>query len=120
MNKKAKLAYQLSIASYIGLTLLMLCWITWWSPPKQWPISIVLIIATVPLLFPLRGLLHGKLYTFGWLPFLMLAYFIHGSTEAFANSEERLLALLEVFFSACLFISCTLYVKFTPTEKLHE
>ena len=64
-----------------------------------------------PLLFPLRGLLHGRSYTFAWSAFLALLYFIHGAVEAYSMESARYLGLLEVVLSVTWFSAAVMYVR---------
>jgi uncharacterized membrane protein len=100
-----------TLGGYFGLLLLMLAWHAWLAPPAQAPVALVLMVSAVPLLLPLRGLLHGRRYTHGWTLFLALLYFTHGTVEAWADADVRVYALLEVTFSMVLFVGCILYIR---------
>ena len=67
--------------------------------------ALVLLVLVVPLLFPLRGLLHGRKYTFAWSCFLALLYFTHGVMEAYSDDITRPLGLLEIMFSSLWFLA---------------
>jgi uncharacterized membrane protein len=115
MNK-TQLAYRVAVSSYFGLFLLLLAWLGWISPPVALPISVALFLMLVPLLFPLRGILYGKAYTFAWASFLSMFYFIHGVVEAYSSPEDRWLALLEVFLSLTFYSGSMLYARFRGRE----
>lgn len=106
-----KLTQLLALSGYFGLLGLILVWQIWLAPSQHVPTSIVLILLAVPLLFPLRGLLHGRPYTYAWSSFLALFYFILGVGEAYSSIETRYLGLLEVLFSLMLFVGCILYAR---------
>ena len=110
------LYWWLTLGSYAALLLLLVLWFGWLAPPKVIPRSLVLLIMTVPLLFPLRGLLHGHPYTFAWTSFLALFYFIHGITEAWSDPGVRLLASLEILFSTLLYSGAILYARHRGRE----
>ena len=97
---------------YFGLLAVLMNWITWISPPVQIPRGFLLIVLVVPLLFPLRGLLHGKTYTHAWTSFLTMFYFTVGVDIAYNNDPDRWLALLVVLFSMLLFMGCIFYAKY--------
>lgn len=115
MNK-VTLFWWMSMLGYTGLLLLLVLWFAWISPPEVLPRSIVLLLMTVPLLIPLRGLLYGRPYTFAWTSFLALFYFIHGVSEAWSAPDVRLLALLEIFFSTLLYTGTMLYARYRSRE----
>lgn len=67
-----------ALAGYFALLALLLARYTIIAPPDRIPVSIVLFVVAVPLLFPLRGLLHARPYTHAWTSFLALVYFALG------------------------------------------
>lgn len=102
----------LTLASYFALLGLLMLWQTVLAPPQVLPVSLVLVLLVGPLLFPLRGLLHGRPYTHAWTSFLVLIYFIHGVVEAWSDPAVRLYAGLEILFSVLLYSSALLYARF--------
>lgn len=108
----------LTLFGYFGLILLHLNWHTWYLPPEQVPRSLILIAVLVPLLLPLRGLLHARPYTHAWASMLSLPYFGLGVDTAFNRlPPESWLGLAEVFLSLCMFTGCVLFVHFGKTGK---
>lgn len=110
-------ARALTLTGYFGLLGLLLCWNAWLSPPEHLPVALVLIALVVPLLFPLRGLLHGKPYTHSWVTFLAIFYLMLGLGEAVAGPTERSLAILEVIFSLMLLAGASWYVRAQPPQR---
>ena len=112
-----------SLVGYFGLLLLILNWFTWIAPPVTFPRSLVLILLAVPLLIPLRGLLHGKRRTHQWVIFLSLAYFI-GGVDVWYNQTgiKSYLGAAMTVFSIVLFVGCSGYGKHTgpPREPRKE
>jgi len=102
---------RLALCSFFGLMISLTCWITLGEHSSNYPVSAWLIIALVPLLFPLRGLLHGKPYTHAWTGFLMLFYFAHGVGEVYSAQGFDLYASLEVLFSSMTFISSIVFIR---------
>ncbi|MCW9024915.1 MAG: DUF2069 domain-containing protein [Gammaproteobacteria bacterium] len=115
-----KLTRVASLASWFALFTLMLLWNTLLAPSQHFPVSLVLIVMVGPLLFPLRGLLHGKPYTHAWASFLIMLYFIHGIQEAWVNPEERALALLEIIFSTTFYTSAIIYARLAGRKQKLE
>lgn len=106
-----KTAYWLQLLSYLSLIAFITAWITVLSPPQTFPIALVLIVCVVPLLLPLRGVLHGRDKPVNWAAYLSLLYFIHGTTEAFANPDTRLLGIAEIIISLTVFFTASLYIR---------
>jgi len=105
-----------SLFSYFGLMITLICWITLVDHGDGYPTAAWLILALVPLLFPLRGLLHGKPYTHAWTGFLMLFYFTHGVGEAYSAQEFDLYASLEVLFSSITFCASIVFIRLNAKE----
>lgn len=100
----------LALLAYLGLMGLILIWTTWIAPPEIVPISVALVILVLPLLFPLRGMLHGRRYTHAWSSLLALAYLTLGITLA-AAVDARLYGVLMTAAAFAWFAGCLLYVK---------
>lgn len=106
------LAYRIAtLAAYFALLALLLNWFTWLAPPGRTPIALVLILTTVPLLFPLRGLLHGRLYTHAWTSFLALPYFILGVDAVAADTDPAWLGWAAIVTSTTLFTATVGYTR---------
>jgi len=120
--KSARFYYWLAIAGFFCLFTLLMLWHTVLSPPVKFPVALVLIITVLPLLLPLRGLLHGKKRSCAWAAYISMLYFMHGSIEAFANPDslEKLLASLEIIFSLFLFIGSMFYVRYAKNTIISE
>ncbi|MFM8333471.1 MAG: DUF2069 domain-containing protein [Candidatus Methylumidiphilus sp.] len=96
------LARAAAYVGYFGLLILWLAWATAFAPPRHAPTSLVLAVATLPLLMPLRGMLYDRRNSFIGLGLLGLVYFIHG-VVATTDPGQRVQAGLEIVFSLCLF-----------------
>ncbi|MEQ1637876.1 MAG: DUF2069 domain-containing protein [Methylococcales bacterium] len=112
MQIKADYFYSLALVGFFGLFILLMVWNTLWYPSTKLPVALVLLLAIMPLLLPLRGLLKANARSCAWMAYLSIAYLMHGSVEAYVNAAERLPASLEVFFSATLFIGATFFIRF--------
>jgi uncharacterized membrane protein len=111
------LSRTLTLGGYFGLLAILMLWPTWLSPPQRLPVALVLILLIPPLLFPLRGLLAGKIYTHAWTGFLALGYFLVGAVEGFANPAARLPALVTAGASLVLFAGSQLFVRSRSRER---
>lgn len=110
MNK-LRLARVLALTGYFNLLLLMVLWHAWLHPSEYFPTALVLLFTAVPLLLPLRGMLHGRPSSHLWASFLMMLYFMHGVVEAFVNPAQRIPALLEIALSLTVFLAAALYAR---------
>jgi uncharacterized membrane protein len=96
-----------AVASLLALIALCLAWELWLAPIR--PGGSWLSLKAVPLLAPLRGLLHGRRYTFQWTSFLALPYFTEGVVRAWAEPPPvRTLAALETALAVALFCCAVL------------
>lgn len=107
----------LALLGYFGLMLTLISWILLPEHSDNYPVSALLLIGVMPLLLPLRGLLHGKPYTHAWASYLVLLYFAHGIGEWYASSGNIWFPVLEVFFSSMFFVSAMLYIKTNAKAK---
>ena len=107
----SRFLYALTLFGYFGTLVLLTAWYSWLAPATHFPAALVLLVLVVPLLFPLRGLLHGRKYTFAWSCFLALLYFTHGVMEAYSAAATRHLGLLEVVFTSLWFVAAMVYIR---------
>ena len=99
-----------TLVGYFGLFFLLMAWTAWLSPPAM-PVTLVLLLLVGPLLFPLRGILHGRPYTHVWTSFLALFYFAAGVFNAAGAADKPWLAWLEILFSIMLFLGAVFYAR---------
>jgi uncharacterized membrane protein len=107
---------QLSLISFFGLMITLICWITLGEHGAHYPVAGWLIMALTPLLFPLRGLLHGKPYTHAWTGFMMLLYFSHGIGEVYSAPAFNVYASLEVLFSFLTFSASVVFIRLNSNQ----
>ncbi len=107
----AGLFKHLALFAFFALMINMVCWITLADHSDTYPTAAWLIIALVPLLFPLKGLLHGLAYTYAWTTFLMLFYFTHGIGELYSAPDINPYAVLEIVLSLIVFISAVIFIR---------
>ena len=102
-----------ALLALIGLSLAWELWLAPLRPGGSW-----LVLKALPLLAPLRGMLHGRRYTFQWVPFLALAYVAEGAVRAWSEGPPvRPLALVEVALATMLFVSAALYARGVPAAR---
>lgn len=100
-----------ALAAHLVLLALMLGWYTWLAPPARVPISLMLALVAIPLLLPLRGLLHGRAYTHAWTSFLALPYFALGVDAVAAGVRPAWLGWAAVVTSLTLFAAAVGYAR---------
>lgn len=114
--KHARVGRILTLVGYFGLLALILNWFTWLAPPVRVPRSMVLAALAIPLLFPLRGIIHSRRYTHQWIGFLSMPYFAIGVDVWYNHQDtEQFLGMSMVIFSLLLMIGSSMYARYTPT-----
>ena len=107
---KARAAWLAACASLIALTLLTLAWELVLAPIH--PGGSWLVLKTLPLLAPLRGVLHGRRYTFQWSSLLIWFYFAEGAVRAWSDRGASVpLAAVEIVLSAAYFGAALAYLR---------
>lgn len=101
----------ITLIGYFGLFGLLLLWFAWLEPPSRLPVALMLILWVGPLLFPVRGLLHGQIYTHAWSSFLALFYFMFGVFHVAGPMTRPWLAWLDIGFSVLWFAGALGYVR---------
>ncbi|TYK66168.1 DUF2069 domain-containing protein [Colwellia echini] len=119
MNKQRLLTStykKIALSGYFSLLVFMPLWLIVLSPSASLSITTALVMFSLPLLFPLKGLLQGNPYTYAWSNFIVLIYFIHGLTTLWVLPEDRIWAVLELIFASAMFFGATYYAKFRGQE----
>lgn len=107
--------HRLAVAAYLGLIGLLLVSTLWLDPPPARLMSPLLLILIGPLLFPLRGLLHGRRYTIAWSSMLILLYFLHGT--AVAATGHAWIGGIELVLVLAYFSLAIRYVRITNPAR---
>mgnify|MGYP000426774990 FL=1 len=107
---------KMALFGYFSLLIFMPLWLLVLSPSASLSTSTTLILFTLPLLFPLKGLLQGNPYTYAWSNFIVLIYFLHGLTTLWVLPSDMLWAILELFFASTMFLGCSYYAKYKGQE----
>jgi uncharacterized membrane protein len=101
----------LTIWLWVGLASSLLAWILAGYP---WPIC---VIAVLPLLAPLRGLVRGSRYTYAWATLFAIPYLAFAVTELLANPRARWVAALSLLLVFAWF--CTM-ILFLRASRVHR
>jgi len=117
MNINPIYYYIAALAGFFGLFALLMLWHTVLAPSTHFPVALVLLVVVTPLLLPMRGLLDRKPKSCAWAAYVSLIYFLHGTAEAYVNTDERLYAGLEIVLSLMLFFGTAFYVRFAGKQS---
>lgn len=91
----------------LGLVILIVLWNGWLSPVQEIPRSIEIAIMVLPLLFFVRGIMHGQRDTFIAVTLLSFPYALLGIWYSYSAQEViygylMLLGSLFLFFGSLL------------------
>ena len=113
---RARVGRVTTLVGHLGLLALIVNWFTWIAPPAVLPRAFPIIALAVPLLFPLRGILHGRRYTHQWTSFLSMVYFAIG-IDAWLNAAAGTawLGATMVLLSLALFVGTVAYARYTAS-----
>lgn len=111
---RVQLAWLTSLTGYFILFFTLLASIA--VMPEEAPRLFFLLVLVGPLLFPLRGLLHGKPYTHAWSGFMALFYLVIAIGVA-AGKENFLVGSLEAFAAMLWFFGSLFYVRWKLPKK---
>jgi len=102
----------ISSTTLIALIVLCVAWELVLAPLR--PGGSWLVLKVVPLLFALRGVLHGRRYTYQWACLLACLYLCEGLTRAYTDAPpSNAVAMLEAALSLVFLISAMLYARAT-------
>ncbi len=107
---------KIALTGYFSLLIYMPLWLLIINPSEALSPTLTLVMFTLPLLFPLKGLVQGNPYTFAWSNFVVMIYFLHSLTTVWVSSSDLIWALLEFTFATMMFISGTYYAKYRGQE----
>lgn len=104
-------------ASLIALILLCLAWELWLAPLR--PGGSWLVLKTLPLLVPLFGILHGRVYIYRWSTLLIWPYFAEGIVRSITeHGLSAYLATAETIISLVFFLSTAFYARGTKLDTV--
>ena len=107
---------KIALTGYFSLLVFMPLWLIVLSPSESLGTLTTLLMFTLPLLFPLKGMLQGNPFTYAWSTFIVLIYFLHSLTTLWVLPADRVWALLELIFASAMFFGATYYAKFRGQE----
>ncbi|QJT13837.1 DUF2069 domain-containing protein [Aeromonas sp. 2692-1] len=111
-----RFARLLTLVGFFGLLGWVILWHLWLSPHPDLNPWLLPVIWTVPLLFPLKGIVQGNPYTHAWGNFVLMPYFLHALTLITTDEGERWLAVVELVFTVLAFIGTIYYARLRGRE----
>jgi len=109
----------LTLTGYFSLMTGLFAWHLVLEPPARHLISIIIFFQLGPLMFPLFGLLKGKLYTHAWSMYLAIFYFVIGVWYA-GKDEDLMIGLFVIVTSLVFFSGCVIYTRFMGKQMKAE
>ena len=104
----ARKAQLLSIWLWAAVALSLLAWML---AGYSWPIC---LIAVLPLLAPLRGLIQGRRYTYAWATLFAIPYLMFAITELLVNPAARAVASVSLLLVFAWFCTMILFLRASP------
>ena len=83
------------ICTYLSLLLWQLVWHTLLPAPTGAGLLWLGLLAAIPLLLPLNGILKGRIRSMTWGGYLLMLYLVIAVMEAWSNAPQRIPALIQ-------------------------
>ena len=103
--------------SYLALVILQPLWHALLPRPLGAGNWLLAIVATAPLLLPLKGLLAGSLRSMTWAGYLVMLYLVIGVMESWSNPAQRIPALAQTTLVAVFVGSLLIFSRAHHREK---
>jgi uncharacterized membrane protein len=101
----------LTIWLWLAVSLSLLAWIGVGYP---WPVC---MLAVLPLLAPLHGLVTGRRYTYAWATLFAIPYLMFALTELLVNPAARWVAFISLLLVFGWFCTMILFLRTSPTHR---
>jgi uncharacterized membrane protein len=101
----------LTLWLWLAIVLSLLAWILAGYP---WPIC---LLAALPLLAPLSGLVHGRRHTYAWATLFAVPYLAFAMTELLVNSAARWVAGMTLLLVFAWFCTMILYLRASRAHR---
>jgi uncharacterized membrane protein len=104
-------ARSLTIWLWAAVALSLLGWMAVGYP---WPIC---ILAVLPLLAPLNGLLRGRRHTYAWATLFAIPYLVFALTELLVNPAARWVAATSLLLVFAWFCTMILFLRASRARR---
>ena len=98
-------ARSLTIGLWIAVALSLLAWITAGYP------RLICVLAVLPMLAPLNGLLRGRRHTYAWATLFAIPYLVFALTELLVNPAARWVAAASLLLVFAWFCTMILFLR---------
>ncbi|GAB4465436.1 MAG: DUF2069 domain-containing protein [Burkholderiaceae bacterium] len=102
-------ARRVAIGAWLALAALCVLWEIALAPLR--PGGSWLALKVVPLLVPVRGLVHGDVAAFQWATLIVLLYVAEAAVRAFEPAPHATLAWIEFALAASFFAAAIVYLR---------
>ncbi|HME38997.1 MAG TPA: DUF2069 domain-containing protein [Steroidobacteraceae bacterium] len=104
-------ARSLTIWLWIAVALSLLAWMLVGYP---WPIC---LLAVLPLLAPLNGLVRGRRHTYAWATLFAVPYLAFALTELLVNPAARWVGALSLLLVFAWFCAMVLFLRVSRAHR---
>jgi uncharacterized membrane protein len=104
-------ARMLTLCLWVAVASSLLSWIAVGYP---WPIC---VLAVLPLLAPLNGLIRGRRRTYAWATLFTVPYVAFALTELLVNPAARWAASISLFLVFGWFCTLVLFLRASPAHR---
>jgi uncharacterized membrane protein len=101
----------ITIWLWAAVSLSLLAWILAGYP---W---LMCLIAVLPLLAPLNGLVRGRRHTYAWATLFAIPYLAFALTELLANPQARWVAAMTLLLVFAWFCTMILYLRASRVHR---
>ena len=108
---QASRARALTVGLWAAVALSLLAWMMAGYP---WMIC---VLAVLPLLAPLNGLLRGRRHTYAWATLFAVPYLVFALTELLVNPAARWVAALSLLLIFAWFCSMILFLRISRVHR---
>ena len=104
-------ARSLTVGLWIAVALSLLAWIL---AGYSWPMC---VLAVLPLLAPLNGLLRGRRHTYAWATLFAIPYLAFALTELLVNPAARWVAAVSLLLVFGWFCTMILFLRASRAHR---
>jgi uncharacterized membrane protein len=101
----------LTIWLWVAVSLSLLAWTL---AGYSW---LLCVVAVLPLLAPLNGLVRGKRYTYAWATLFAIPYLAFAMTELLVNPQARWVAGLSLLLVFAWFCTMILFLRASRVRR---
>jgi uncharacterized membrane protein len=98
-------ARSLTIGLWVAVALSLLGWMTAGYP------RVICVLAVLPLLAPLNGLMRGRRHTYAWATLFAIPYLVFALTELLVNPAARWVAAASLLLVFAWFCTMILFLR---------